>query len=136
MRSIGIHTRVVGAGAARVDGVILGGGAGAGHLSVVSRERRWLRGAPVGLTCFEGIIHVGRAPKGLNVRQARMPHGSSGCWVGHVATQHLLACAEPLPSIVVKATSFSSREITQLVTDWPDSTVSLFAAQRRRCVGH
>jgi predicted TIM-barrel enzyme len=57
------------AGAAHFDGVILSGWRAGARVEVV--YQRYLAtagapscaGAPVNKTCFEGIIHVGRAPR-------------------------------------------------------------------------
>ena len=65
--------------------------AGAGRVSEVSRYCRdaQLRGRTREQELFRGN-HPRRArPKGLNVRQARTPRGSSRCWVADEATQHV-----------------------------------------------
>ena len=55
------------AGAARFDGVILAGWRAGARVQVVYQRHLASEGgcvgAPVGKTCFEGIIHVGRAPR-------------------------------------------------------------------------
>jgi hypothetical protein len=54
------------AGAARFDGVILAGWRTGARVQVVYQRHLASEGgcarAPIGKTCFEGIIHVGRAP--------------------------------------------------------------------------
>ena len=57
------------AGAARFDGVILAGWRTGARVQVVFQRYLAIagmpscEGAPVNKTCFEGTIHVGRAPK-------------------------------------------------------------------------
>jgi hypothetical protein len=55
------------AGAAQLDGVILAGWRTGARVRVVFQRHLASEGgcvaAPVGKTCFEGTIHVGRAPK-------------------------------------------------------------------------
>jgi hypothetical protein len=54
-------------GAAQFDGVILAGWRAGARVQVVYQRHLGSEGgcvgAPVGKTCFEGIIHVGRAPR-------------------------------------------------------------------------
>jgi hypothetical protein len=55
------------AGAAQFDGVILAGWRAGARVQVVYQRHLPSEGgcvgAPIGKTCFEGIIHVGRAPR-------------------------------------------------------------------------